>query len=204
MIKLLLGTNNPGKIEEIQSLLDGMDLEVLTPKELGLALTVKETGNSYLENAIIKAQSFAKTSQLWCLADDSGLEVEVLNGAPGLYSSRYTGKPGATDADRRRVLLQNLSSMPRPWKAAFHCTVALCSPEGRIFIKEGFCLGEIIPEEKGTGGFGYDPIFQLTETKSTMAELAPEVKNELSHRGQAVRLVKPLLKELISTGDIQP
>jgi XTP/dITP diphosphohydrolase len=203
MIKLLLGTNNPGKIREIRSLLGGLEQEVLTPKELGLDLKVKETGNSYQENAIIKAQAFAKAAKLWCLADDSGLEVEVLDGAPGLYSSRYAGKPGATDADRRRALLQNLAGVPRPWKAAFRCTVALCSPDGRIFIKEGVCQGEIIPEERGAGGFGYDPIFQLAEADSTMAELSPEVKNELSHRGQAVRLIRPHLEELIRTGDIQ-
>ena len=203
MIKLLLGTNNPGKIREIRSLLDGLKLEVLTPIDLGIELAVRETGNSYQENAVIKAQTFAQATKLWSLADDSGLEVEVLNGAPGLYSSRYAGKPGATDADRRKVLLQNLAGVPRPWKAAFRCTVALCSPDGRIFIKEGTCPGEIISEERGEGGFGYDPVFQLAESDSTMAELTPEVKNQLSHRGQAVRLVIPYLKELISTGDIQ-
>ena len=203
MIKLLLGTNNPGKIREIRSLLDGLKLEVLTPIDLGIELAVRETGNSYQENAVIKAQTFAQATKLWSLADDSGLEVEVLNGAPGLYSSRYAGKPGATDADRRKILLQNLAGVPRPWKAAFRCTVALCSPDGRIFIKEGTCPGEIISEERGEGGFGYDPVFQLAESDSTMAELTPEVKNQLSHRGQAVRLVIPYLKELISTGDIQ-
>ena len=203
MIKLLLGTNNPGKILEIRSLLVGLKLEVITPEELELALTVRETGNSYQENATIKAQSFAKAAKLWSLADDSGLEVEVLDGAPGLYSSRYAGTPGATDSDRRRVLLQNLTAEPRPWKAAFRCTVALCSPDGRTFIKEGACPGEIIPEERGEGGFGYDPIFLLAESDSTMAELSPEAKNQFSHRGRAVRLVIPLLEELINTGDIQ-
>jgi XTP/dITP diphosphohydrolase len=203
MVKLLLGTNNPGKIREIKSLLSGLDLEIVIPKELGVRLEVKETGSSYKENAVIKAQAFAKAAKLWTLADDSGLEVEVLDGAPGLYSSRYAGKPGATDADRRKALLQSLAGAHRPWKAAFRCTVALCSPDLRIFIKEGTCLGEIIPEERGEGGFGYDPIFQLAEGDLTMAELSPEVKNQLSHRGQAVRSVRPLLKELINTGDIQ-
>ena len=203
MIKLLLGTNNPGKIREIRSLLDGLILEILTPKEIGVELPIKETGSSYQENAVIKAQTFAEATKLWTLADDSGLEVEILNGAPGLYSSRYAGKPGATDADRRKTLLHNLAGVPRPWKAAFRCTVALCSPGGRVFIKEGTCQGEIIPEERGEGGFGYDPVFQLADADSTMAELTPEVKNQLSHRGQAVRLVIPYLQELIRTGDIQ-
>jgi XTP/dITP diphosphohydrolase len=203
MMKLLLGTNNPGKTQEIKSLLNGLDLEVLTPLELGLELKVSETGSSYQENAIIKAQAFAKATKLWSLADDSGLEVEVLDGAPGVYSSRYAGKPGATDADRRIVLLQNLAGKPRPWKAAFRCTAALSDPDGKVYVTEGTCLGEIIPEERGEGGFGYDPIFLLESSAYTMAELTAETKNEISHRGQAVRLVRPLLEELITTGEIQ-
>jgi XTP/dITP diphosphohydrolase len=203
MIKLLLATNNSGKIKELRSLLTGLDLDILTPDEIGLDLRVKETGNSYQENAIIKAVAFTEAAKMWSLADDSGLEVEVLNGAPGLYSSRYAVQPDATDGDRREVLLRNLAGKPQPWKAAFYCMVALCSPEGKIFTREGICPGEIIPEERGDGGFGYDPVFLLAGSDSTMAELTSETKNELSHRGQAVRLIKPLLEELITKGDMQ-
>ena len=198
MIKLLLATNNRGKLIELRSLLSGLDFILLSPEQVGLDLKVKETGTSYHENAVLKAKEFAEAAKLWSLADDTGLEVEVLDGAPGLYSARYAPQDEATDQDRRVFLLQNLKQKPRPWKAAFRCTVALCGPDGTVLTEEAICPGQIIPEERGAGGFGYDPIFLLTETGSTMAELDIENKNQLSHRGKAVRKMIPHIEELVT------
>ena len=203
MIKLLLATNNQGKLVELRSLLNGLDLKLVTPADLGLNLQIKETGKSYRENAILKAVGFAKATNLWSLADDTGLEVEALDSAPGLYSARYAPQPGATDKDRRLVLLQNLEEKPRPWKAVFRCVVALCGPEGSIITEEGACPGEIIPAERGEGGFGYDPVFLLEVLQLTMAELSLADKNNLSHRSRAVWKMTPALKELSSLGRIK-
>ena len=200
MINLLLATNNKGKLVELRSLLSGMDLITLSPEEAGVEIKVIETGTSYRENAILKAEAFAKTAQLWSLADDTGLEVEVINGAPGLHSARYAPQVGATDQDRRDYLLQNLKGKPRPWSAIFRCTVVLFGPDGTVYIEEATCPGEIIPDEKGAGGFGYDPIFQVAGSGSTMAELNLEEKNKLSHRGKAVKKMIPHLEELILRG----
>lgn len=203
MIKLLLATNNQGKLAELRSLLNGLDLELVTPVDLGLNLQIKETGESYQENAILKAAGFAKASNLWSLADDTGLEVEALDGAPGLYSARYAPQPGATDRDRRLVLLHNLEEKPRPWKAVFRCVVALCGPDGSTITKDGTCPGEIIPDERGEGGFGYDPVFLLEVLQVTMAELSLVDKNNLSHRSRAIWKMSPVLKELSSQGRIK-
>ena len=198
MIKLLLATNNQGKLAELRSLLNGLDLELVTPADLGLNLQIEETGESYRENAILKAAGFAKASNLWSLADDTGLEVEALDGAPGLYSARYATQPDPTDRDRRLVLLQNLEEKPQPWKAVFRCVVALCGPDGSIITQEGTCPGEIIPDERGEGGFGYDSIFLLEVLQLTMAELSLVDKNNLSHRSRAVWKTIPALDELSS------
>ncbi len=203
MIKLLLATNNQGKLAELQALLNGLDLALVTPADLGLNLQIEETGESYQENAILKAAGFAKATNLWSLADDSGLEVEALDGAPGLHSARYAPQPGATDRDRRLVLLQNLEEKPRPWKALFRCVVALCGPDGSSITKEGICPGEIIPDERGEGGFGYDPVFLLEVLRLTMAELSLVDKNNLSHRSRAIWKMFPVLDELSSQGKIK-
>lgn len=203
MIKLLLATNNRGKLIELRSLLSGLNLILLSPEQAGVNLKVKETGTSYHENAVLKAKKFAEAAKLWSLADDTGLEVEALDGAPGLYSARYAPQVGATDQDRRVFLLQNLKQKPHPWTAAFRCIVALCGPDGTTLTEEGFCPGEIIPEERGAGGFGYDPIFLLAESGSTMAELDMENKNQLSHRGKAVRKMVPHIEELITNEQVQ-
>jgi XTP/dITP diphosphohydrolase len=196
-MKLLLGTNNPGKLREMGAILGGMGVQLVSPADLGLLVNVDETGSTYQENAAIKAQAFAAASGLLSLADDSGLEVEILGGAPGLHSARYSPLKGATDADRRRLLLERLDGKPRPWKARFRCLVALADPAGKLYHTEGVCLGEIIPEERGQGGFGYDPIFFIQELGKTMAELPPEVKNRISHRGQAVRAARPLILSML-------
>lgn len=192
-MKLLLSTNNKGKLRELQSILADLPLDLLMPANLNLHLDVDEDGATYAENAAKKALAFARASGLTCLADDSGLEVDALNGAPGLYSKRYSSKPDATDSDRRAFLLQNLTGKPRPWTARFRATVAVAGPEGGVEWAEGICEGQIIPEERGTGGFGYDPIFLLDDMDQTMAELSEETKNRLSHRARAVEAARGIL-----------
>lgn len=196
MNKLLIATNNQGKVLELQELLNGSGIEFVTPAQIGLQLEVDEDGSNYKENAGKKAIAFAQASGLIALADDSGLEVEALGGAPGLYSARYSPKPGAKDKDRRDFLLENLKGKPRPWKAHFHATIAVANPNGEVEFAEGNCYGEIIPEERGTGGFGYDPIFFMPELGKTMAELEMEEKNKLSHRARAVIAAMPILKRI--------
>jgi XTP/dITP diphosphohydrolase len=198
MIKLLLATNNQGKLDELRSLLDGLDLELLSPDDLNIDVQVKERGTNYLENAVLKAAIFAQASNTWTLADDSGLEVEALDGAPGLFSARYAPQPGATDKDRRRYLVQQLEGSPQPWIAAFHSVVALVGPEGSPIVTRGICQGEIIPEGRGLGGFGYDRIFLLEGSQQTMAELTADEKNSLSHRAKAVKKMIPVLKGLFA------
>ena len=193
MNKLLIATNNKGKVRELQDLLKDTGIELVTPAQIDLELDITEDGHTYAENATKKAVAFAQASGLVSLADDSGLEVDVLNGAPGLYSARYSSKQNPTDKDRRLYLLQNLQDKPRPWTARFHATIAIATPNDQLQITEGFCEGEIILEERGTGGFGYDPIFLLSELGKTMAELSMEEKNRLSHRARAVINAKPIL-----------
>jgi XTP/dITP diphosphohydrolase len=193
MKQLLIASGNPGKLLEIQALLIGMPFELVYPSELGIALSVVEDGSTYAENAALKALAFTSASGLISLADDSGLEVEVLGGLPGLHSARFSPLPGASDADRRAYLLEQLEKFPRPWEAKFKCTVAIASPGGEIHYSEGECAGEIIPAERGSGGFGYDPIFLIRESRKTMAELSMEEKNRLSHRARAIRAAQPLL-----------
>ena len=196
MIKLLLATNNQGKLAELQSLLSGLNIELLSPKDLDLDIQVQERGLNYLENAVLKAAIFADAAKIWTLADDSGLEVEALDGAPGLYSARYAPEPNATDKDRRHYLVKNLEGIPQPWKASFQSVVALVGPEGSPIVTKGTCPGNIVPEGRGHGGFGYDRIFRLEETGLTMAELTTEQKNELSHRALAVKRLIPILESL--------
>lgn len=198
MKKLLIATNNQGKIAEFQELLTGSGIDFVTPAQINLELEVDEDGSTYRENAAKKAIAFAQASGLISLADDSGLEADALAGAPGLYSARYSPKPGANDRDRRNFLLKNLWDKPRPWKAHFHATIAVAKPNGEVEFAEGECYGEIIPEERGMGGFGYDPIFLLTGLGKTMAELDAAEKNRLSHRARAVMAAMPLLKKILS------
>lgn len=196
MNKLLIATNNKGKVEELQDLLKGSGILFVTPAQINLELDVEEDGVNYEENSGKKAIAFAQASGLISLADDSGLEVEALAGAPGLYSARYSPKPNATDADRRAFLLENLKDKPRPWKAHFHATIAIAKPSGEVEFAEGNCFGEITPEERGTGGFGYDPIFLMEGLGRTMAELEMDEKNRLSHRALAVMNAMPILKKM--------
>jgi len=192
MSSLLIASNNPGKRSEFQDLLDGLSIKLIEPAVIGIDLHVEESGEDYAANATLKARAFARSSGFYTLADDSGLEVEVLHGAPGKHSARIAG-PGRSDADRRRYLLDLLQSHPRPWRARFFCALALAAPEGSIDITTGICPGEIIPDERGRGGFGYDPIFLVRGTDQTMAELSVRQKNRISHRANALREMLPIL-----------
>ena len=198
MTKLLIATNNRGKLIEFQELLKETNITLITPAQIGLDLDVVEDGHTYAENATKKALAFAQASGLISLADDSGLEVDTLDGAPGLYSARYGSTNGGklSDAERRNYLLSKLQDKPRPWTAHFHATIAIATPNNQLQITEGFCPGEIIPEERGTCGFGYDPIFLLTKLGKTMAELSMNEKNRLSHRARAVMKAKAVLAQL--------
>jgi XTP/dITP diphosphohydrolase len=195
---LLIATNNKGKIKELQALLKDTRVNLVTPAQIDLDLDVIEDGSTYTENATKKAVAFAQASGLISLADDSGLEVDALDGAPGLYSARYGSLDGKklSDAERRVFLIKNLADKSRPWRARFHATISVAVPNGETYLAEGFCEGEIIPEERGTGGFGYDPIFLLSDLGKTMAELSMEEKNRLSHRAKAVMNAKPILVRL--------
>lgn len=197
MQKLLIGTKNQGKVAEIKALLADVEIDLLSLADIDIDLTVEEVGTSYAENAALKAIAYAQASGMVTLADDSGLEVEALHGAPGLYSSRYAPQENPTDADRRAHLLKNLSGYSRPWHARFICVVALVTPEGEPYFSEGVCPGEIISEERGHFGFGYDPIFLVESSDLTMAELPMFEKNKISHRARAVMGAREMLLDLL-------
>lgn len=200
MPRILLATNNPGKVREIQALLNDLEVELILPADISLDLHVAEDGQSYAENAALKALAFARASGMTTLGDDSGLEVDALGGKPGLHSHRFAPWPNATDADRRAYLLQQLQGRPRPWTARFRATVAVATPGGEVRYAVGECEGEIIPDERGTNGFGYDTIFLIPLLGRTMAELAMHEKNRLSHRARAIQNVLPILKEMLLQG----
>jgi XTP/dITP diphosphohydrolase len=200
MQKLLLGTRNRGKQDELLALLSNLRLEILTPQQMGISIEVEETGTTYAENARLKALAYASHSGLWSLSDDSGLEVEALDGAPGLRSARLGGE-GKSDTDRRRLLIEMLAGHSRPWEARFLATVSLAGPTGDIEFAEGQCVGEIITEERGTEGFGYDPIFLIHELGKTMAELGMEEKNQFSHRARALKALLPALETRLGLGE---
>lgn len=195
-VKLLIATHNPGKVREYRALLAGLPLELTWPGELGLNLQVEESGSSFEENARLKALAYARASGLWTLADDSGLEVDALGGAPGISSARYAG-PGASDADRYRLLLERMAGVPEGQRQArFRCVVALASPDGRVWTAEGRVEGVVAWEPRGENGFGYDPVFYMPDLGRTMAELPEQEKNRLSHRARAVQAIRPVLARL--------
>lgn len=198
MTKLLLATNNKDKIVELRDLLKDLNIQLVTPADIYLDLDVAEDGLTYAENASKKALTFAQASGLTSLADDSGLEVDALNGEPGLYSARYgsTNSIKLSAADRRNYLLGKLQSHSRPWTARFKATIAIAYIKDQVQIVEGVCEGEIISQERGAGGFGYDPIFLFPKLGKTMAELTLTEKNRLSHRAKAVMKAKEILKRL--------
>jgi XTP/dITP diphosphohydrolase len=197
MPKLLLATNNQAKVYEYRSLLLNPPYELVTLAEEGITTVVDEVGESLEENARLKAAALAAESQLLALADDSGLEVDALGGEPGRLSARYAGE-GASDGDRVNYLLSRLKSVPWTERSArFRCVIAIATPDGELEFCSGECRGIITFEPKGKYGFGYDPVFYLPQLDKTMAELPLEIKNQVSHRGQAARKVSQVLERLI-------
>lgn len=196
-MKLLIATSNPGKLREYKELLKGLPFELTYLPEEGIDFEVQEAGQSFAENARLKASSYARASGLLTLADDSGLEVDALGGEPGVRSARYAGE-NAGDEERYLLLLKKLEGVP--WErrtARFRCVLALATPEGEIYLMEGVREGIIAFGPRGEHGFGYDPVFYMPEYGRTMAELLPEEKNLLSHRAQAVEKMKEILKYFI-------
>lgn len=201
MTKLLVATNNPGKVREFKKLLAGLPVEITFPAQEGLDLDVEETGATFAENACLKALAYAWVSGLPTLADDSGLEVDALGGEPGVRSARYAG-PGASDADRYRKLLAALADVPPGERAArFRCVVALALPDGEVHTADGTCEGQIGFEPRGEHGFGYDPVFLVDGYGGlTLAELPPDLKNRISHRARAVVAARPALQTALALG----
>jgi XTP/dITP diphosphohydrolase len=187
--KLVVATGNPGKLEEMQEYLGNLPWELaLKPAEID----VNETGTTFIANARLKASEVAKAVGEWSIADDSGLAVDVLDGAPGLYSARY----GKTDLDRINRLLKELGDNQNR-QAKFICAIAIANPEGEIILEtEGICRGEILNSPLGQGGFGYDPIFYVPSQQQTFAEMPAETKSKISHRGVAFSQLMPELKQL--------
>ncbi len=198
MTVLLVATHNPGKVREYARLLRDLPVRLTFLDEVGITEAVPETGATFEENAVLKARAYARRTGLLTLADDSGLEVDALGGAPGVHSARYAG-PNATDMDRIRKLLDALAGVPLERRTArFRCVIAVATPEGEVITAEGTVEGYIAEAPRGSHGFGYDPIFYLPERDRTMAELPPEEKNRLSHRARAAEAIKPHLRALLS------
>lgn len=198
MQKLLVATHNQGKVREYRELLAELPLEVTYLDAEGITLEVEETGATFEENARLKAVTYAAASGLWTWADDSGLQVDALDGAPGVFSARYAGV-GATDADRYRKLLDALTGISWDQRTArFRCTVALATPQGAVRTADGVCEGVIAFGPAGDNGFGYDPVFYMPDQNATLAQLPAEVKNQVSHRARASQKALLLLKEMLS------
>ncbi len=200
-MKLLVATGNAGKLKEIRSLLADCPIEIIGLDQLQDPPEVVEDGATFAANACKKAREMAAFSQLLTLADDSGLVVDGLDGAPGVHSARYAGEQG-NDAANNRKLLEEMASLPDDERqAAFHCVMALAWPDGRCETFTGTVSGIILHEKRGAGGFGYDPLFLVPEYGKTTAELPLDIKNRISHRGNALRQVIPLLRELVGQQD---
>jgi XTP/dITP diphosphohydrolase len=188
---LVVATGNPGKLKEMQAYLQDLGWQLqLKPEEL----EVEETGETFIANACLKASEIAKATGEWSIADDSGLMVDALDGKPGIYSARY----GKTDADRIDRLLKELGSEQNR-QAQFVCAIAIARPDGTIALQvEGICRGEILHSPRGTGGFGYDPIFYVPAQQQTFAEMTPEIKRSHSHRGRAFQALLPQIETIVN------
>lgn len=198
MENFVVATKNKGKLGEIREILADFPFRVASMEEVGIGHEIDETGNTFEENALIKAREVSKLCGEIVMADDSGLEVDYLNGGPGIYTSRYAGE-GASDADRNKKLLRALEGVPFAERTArFVCAVAVVFPDGRYFTATGTCDGYIGLQPEGANGFGYDPLFYLPEYGMTTAQLPGELKNQVSHRGRALRLMNEKLKEYMS------
>jgi XTP/dITP diphosphohydrolase len=198
MEKLLVATNNPGKLREYQEILADLPVELMSPVDAGLSLDPEETGSTFEENAVIKAQAFARASGLLTLADDSGLEIDALNGEPGVYSARYGNTAQKDHESRYRLVLEKLAATPAQKRTArFRCVVALAAGETVVGTAAGAVEGVITFAPKGDGGFGYDPIFFVPQFERTMAELTSAEKNSISHRSRAVYAAMPMIESWV-------
>ena len=193
MSKLLLASNNRGKLLELRPLLEPIGLQVISPRELDLELDVVEDADTFEGNARKKATAFARAAGMPALADDSGLEVDALDGAPGVYSARFSGDH-ATEASNNALLLERLADVPPPRTGRFRCVLALADAQGNVLITtDGTVEGVIVETPRGTHGFGYDPLFVPEGFEKTMAELSGEAKSAISHRGKAFRALRDIL-----------
>jgi len=201
-MKLVLATNNTDKVREMKNLLDDLDIEILTSKDFDDFPDIEETGTTLEENAILKAEGIFRATGRPSLADDSGLEVDALDGRPGVYSSRYTG-PGCTYDDNNKKLLEEMNGVPWDKRTArFRCVIAICFMPGDTVLVEGKAEG-YISEKKATAtqGFGYDPVFYYPPHKKTFADLTLDEKNKISHRGLALKAAKQILQERLTIAD---
>lgn len=194
MNKIIFATSNEGKMKEVRSILEDLGMEVLSMKEAGIQVEVVEDGTTFEENAVIKAVEIAKVCGEIVLADDSGLEIDYLNKEPGIYSARYMGED-TSYAIKNQNLIDRLEGVEDEKRTArFVCAIAAAFPDGTVEVKRGTIEGRIGYEEKGNNGFGYDPIFYVPEYGCTTAELSLEQKNEASHRGKALRMMKEVIR----------
>ena len=194
-MKFILATHNPGKLREMAAILSQYGVEVVSPADVGITVDVEETGTTFAENAMLKAKAICAAAGLPAIADDSGLCVDALNGAPGVYSARYGGE-GLDDTGRYRLLLENMrGQMPRT--AKFVSVITCCFPNGDVLTARGECPGTIAFAPQGEGGFGYDPVFFVPPLKKTFAQLTAEEKNAISHRGKALEAFQVKLKEYL-------
>lgn len=204
--KLVIATNNPGKLREFQQLLDGCGFDLVTPRDLGVNFDPEETGTTFAENATIKAAEAARACAVVALADDSGLEVDHLGGRPGIFSARYAGgdrtDENISEARQRELLLEEMYGVPDEQRTArFRCVIGIAAPgSDDVQLVDGVFEGRIGYEPRGTNGFGYDPIFVVPGRGVTSAELSPGEKNRISHRGQAAAKAVVLLRKM-SDGD---
>jgi XTP/dITP diphosphohydrolase len=198
-MKMLAATNNKHKLDEISAILKELDIEIISLQEAGINIEIEETGDTFIDNALIKAKEVAKLTSMAVISDDSGLEVFSLNGEPGVRSARYSGHDGELkDKKNNEKLLKELENVPTEERGARFCSViAAVLTDGRTITAEGYVYGKIGYEEKGCYGFGYDPLFIVDGYNKTMAELSPEEKNEISHRGNALQNFVVKLKAFI-------
>ena len=197
-MRIVLATRNDGKLAELRRILAGLDVELVTAAELGLP-QIDEAGETFVENALAKARAAVEATGLPALADDSGLVVDQLQGAPGVRSARFAG-PEADDETNLKLVLEGLLGSPGR-SARFVCAAALVAPDGREWTAEGVLDGHIVDEPRGQHGFGYDPIFQPVGELRTTAEMSPEEKDAISHRGRAFRAIRPAVEELLGSPD---
>ncbi len=196
MMRIIFATNNEGKMNEIRDILDGMDIELLSLKDAGIDIDIKEDGETFEENAIIKAETVCRMTDEVVLADDSGLEVDYLNKAPGVYSSRFLGEKTPYSVKNKYILDQLKDVEGEKRSARFVCVIACSFPDGRTVTRKGVLEGYISKEIRGTNGFGYDPIFYVPEYNCTTAEMpTSDLKNKISHRAKALEAIKEVLLE---------